>query len=437
VATITKFTNYEAFAEALQRTCVISDPWIEGRERFHLEPVLLTTDTYARLCTAAESIGALYDELCEIVWERPALLDEFFCLTPYQKLMWLNAGGRWHGIARLDMFLLADGQIQCCEMNSDTPSGEAEAVLLNELLFEDEDEEGEEGQNWTNPNAGFASRFSAMLWNFYRASVDAPRLQPAKPRLAVIYPTEMTEDLSMITMYHQWLHDAGFAVVDGSPYNLHLLPADSVEPQSAAMFGERIDIAFRHYKTDWWGEREPVWRDADGYPDPASLVKPLDTLFAAEAAGTLAVVNPLGAVLTQNKHTMAFCWQYLSLFSEKAQTTVRTYIPQTTRFADVPDPLALDKNDWVLKSDYGCEGDEVIIGRFATAEHWQTCLQMAVPKRWILQKFFEAAPLDTSTTLVPNYGIYLLGGSASGIYTRLSSAMTDNKAVSAATFVAR
>jgi hypothetical protein len=258
----------------------------------------------------------------------------------------------------------------------------------------------------------------------------------------------MTEDLSMITLYHQWLSDAGLEVVEGSPYNLHLVEtldekgsetsgAELFTEPFATMFGKRVDIVLRHYKTDWWGEREPVWLDADGYPDPEPLHKPLRTLFAAEAAGTLAVVNPLGAVLTQNKLTMALFWQHMDLFSAQSQQTIRATIPETMRFADVADAQSLDKNEWVLKSDYGCEGDEVVVGRFTTDEHWRTCLAMAVPERWILQKFFDAAPLPSEPALVPNYGVYLLGGSASGIYTRLSATATDHRAVSAATFVSK
>ena len=83
---------------------------------------------------AAERVGAVYQELITLVWDHPAWLDEYFCLTPYQKLMWFAAQGRWHGIARADLFLCTDGRVQCCEVNSDTPSGEAEAVILNRLL---------------------------------------------------------------------------------------------------------------------------------------------------------------------------------------------------------------------------------------------------------------------------------------------------------------
>jgi glutathionylspermidine synthase len=451
------FRDYTAFAEALQRLCVISDPWIEGRERFRLEPLLLSSKQYAALTIAAEAVAALYDELCGIVWERPSLLDEFFHLTPYQKLMWLSSGGRWHGIARLDVFICRDGTIQICEMNSDTPSGEAEAVMVNEIL-RPEDEHGAADQTVRDPNDSFAKRFASMLWQFYRASVDKPL---ERPRAGIIYPTEMTEDLSMILLYKQWLEDAGFEVIEGSPFNIHALPNRRV-----GMFGKPIDIALRHYKTDWWGEREPVWLDAEDFPDPEPLEKPLQALIEADAAGTLAIVNPFGAALTQNKLTMAFCWQHTALFSEQAQRTIRAYIPETKRLADIGTSNLQEhypKDDWVLKSDYGCEGDEVIIGRAITDEQWNTCCRLAKPEHWIVQRFFDVAPISESNSrtnqdathktahntsdnvappsrpaaLLPNYGVYVIAGQASGIYTRLASVSTDYKAQSVPTYIIR
>ena len=126
--------SYGELARMLYATCIISDPWIAGRERFRLSGLTLTLEQAAQLQEAAERIGYLHHELTQIVLAQPELLDDFYALTPYQKAMWLQSEGRWHGIARVDLFLCADGEIRSCEMNSDTPSGEAEAVLLNQLL---------------------------------------------------------------------------------------------------------------------------------------------------------------------------------------------------------------------------------------------------------------------------------------------------------------
>ena len=51
------------------------------------------------------------------------------------------------------------------------------------------------------------------------------------------------------------------------------------------MFGEPLDLLIRHYKTDWWGERQVVWSDAEPYPDDEPLSGPLRLLLSAEYAG--------------------------------------------------------------------------------------------------------------------------------------------------------
>ena len=119
--------DYGDFARMLYATGILSDPWLGGKERFRLQPALLTQSQAERLRTATERVGLIYHELSEIVIRGPELLDQFFNLTPWQKAMWFASEGRWHGIARVDLFICPngaeDGRIRACEMNSDTPTG--------------------------------------------------------------------------------------------------------------------------------------------------------------------------------------------------------------------------------------------------------------------------------------------------------------------------
>ncbi|MGH9799850.1 MAG: glutathionylspermidine synthase family protein, partial [Blastocatellia bacterium] len=248
--------SYGEFARMLYATNMLSDPWLRGKERFSLQPVVLSQAQAEQLSLAAERVGALFNEVSEIVLEHPELLDEFFVLTPFQKAMWLAAGGRWHGIARVDLFICTDGRIRACEMNSDTPSGEAEAVLLNQLLHPFH-------PNTTDPNTNFPERF----WQMLVASNFARLNETVNPQsAAIIYPTDLPEDLSMIAIYKSWLEERGCRVVLGSPFNLGLDKQHRV-----TVIGEPVDLILRHYKTDWWGERETVWTNQAEFPDPDPL----------------------------------------------------------------------------------------------------------------------------------------------------------------------
>ncbi len=412
--------DYGEFAQMLYATGVISDPWLGGKERFRLHGAVITQSQADELQTAAERVGLVYHELAEIVGRHPELLDRFFNLTPWQKAMWLAAEGRWHGIARVDLFICTDGRIRACEMNSDTPSGEAEAVLLNQLLYPYH-------PSTTDPNAGFDERFWEMLLTSHRARVndDAAPLQI----VAIVYPTDLPEDLSMIAIYQRWLESHGCRVTLGSPFNLGL-----DEQERVTVMGEAVDLILRHYKTDWWGEREIVWTNQGPFPDPDPLVRELTLLLEAENEGRVTVVNPFGAVVTQNKLAMAMMWERRELFSDQAREWIAEYIPETRRLIAMSHE-ELNREEWVLKSDYGCEGDSVIVGPFAKPQDWQLALATAIPEHWIAQRFFEVAPADDG--LLPNYGVYLIGGRAAGLYTRLSQKATNYTSVTAPTFISR
>ncbi len=412
---MTLFPTYEGFARQLQETGILSDAWVDGRPRFRLQGVVLSLAQARALRRAAERVGAIYQELIDLLWAHPEWLDSFLGLTPYQKLMWLSAQGRWHGIARADLFLCRDGRVQCCEVNSDTPSGEAEAVLLNQLLHAYHPEV-------SDPNRRMASAFWRMLVTSHGGR---------EPRtVGLVYPTELPEDLSMIAIYRKWLEARGCQVVLGSPYNLQACQA------GVAMFGEPLDLVIRHYKTDWWGEREVVWTDAPSYRDPDPLDGPLRTLLEAEYSGRVTVVNPFGAVVTQNKLSLALMWEEMARFSPLARRWIRRYIPETYRLTQMAMADVLNhRQRWVLKSAYGCEGDETVCGPYVSDEAWRDTLEHAIPEYWICQRFFSVAPEPNGRN--PNFGVYLVGGRSAGFYTRLSVAATDERAITAPTFIER
>lgn len=412
----TRDSDYASFARAIYETGVISDPWFDGRERFGLRGVVLTTRAARSLMEAAERVTYLHQELVEILVEQPSLLAEFYQLTPWQQLMWETAGGLWHGMARADLFICEDRAIRCCELNSDTPSGQPEAVILNEMLID------AHGRAF-DPNAHLRERFVHML----RESHAKRTIDPLGV-VGIIYPTELSEDLAMITLFSRWLERVGVRVVCGSPFNVRRTK------RGIEVLGVAVDLILRHYKTDWWGERTPVWADAPEYPDPLPLDGPLSALVGAEMEGLVTVVNPFGSIVTQNKLSLAFFWEEHERFSKGARAWIRRYIPETRRLSTLsPEKLRAEREEWVLKSDYGCEGLETVCGPFVSQETWEKAIEQALPERFVAQRFFRAAA-DAEGRLA-NFGVYVLGGSACGFFTRLSQKSTEYTALTVPTFI--
>lgn len=403
--------DYASFAERLREGGLLSDPWIAGKPRFATAALGLPESHWRAAAEAAESMAEAHNELVGLVLRDAKLFDAYFTLGPAGRALWECAAPRWHGIARADVFLTEDGPA-LCEINSDTPSGQAEAITLSSLF---DDRPGRD------PNANLEARFCAYL------SFEARRLGKELADLAVgiLYPTELTEDLGLVLLYERWLAARGARVVLGSPFNL--LPEGDGR---VALLGQPCDIFIRHYKTDWWVEREPVWTTSAPFPDAEPLTRSLVLLVSAEQDGKIRVVNPFGAIVPQNKRSLALLWEERSRFTDGARRAIVRYLPPTFRLESQPiERLRGERGAWVLKSDYGCEGEETVVGRATTQAVWEATLAEAAPGRWIAQQAFDPIRDDG---LECNLGVYLVAGVACGLYARRSVGPTDATALSTA-----
>lgn len=404
-------SGYEAFAERLTARGVVTDAWYDGAPRFRREPEVLTEARLGELEGAAESLAQLFDELVVLVQEDPALLEDFLGLTPVQRALWECSCPLWHGIARADLFETAEGLVTT-ELNSDTPTGSPEAVELGALALED-------APTLRDPNGQLGERFVGMVEAAVRALVEgkAPR------RVGIVYPTELPEDLSLVRLYRKWLAAAGWEVVLGSPFNL-----DRDASGRATLFERPLGLVLRHYKADWWTERASPWTD-EALPETDPLVEPLQALLGASVERKTAVLNPFGSVVTQNKRALALCWEHLHRFGAGSQRVIEKLVPYTSRLESLhPEQLRAQREQWVLKSDYGAEGDEVVLGPLVTQAEWEKALRLARPGRWVAQRYFEA--LASADGEQRNYGVFLVAGRAAGVYLRQHKGPTGPSALS-------
>ncbi|MFS8071921.1 MAG: hypothetical protein ACMG6S_36590, partial [Byssovorax sp.] len=68
--------SYDALAEKVVETGILSDPWIEGEPRLRAEAVVIPRALQKSMYRAAEAVAEVYNELCLLVAERPAFLDD-------------------------------------------------------------------------------------------------------------------------------------------------------------------------------------------------------------------------------------------------------------------------------------------------------------------------------------------------------------------------
>lgn len=414
-------TDFDAFARRIVDLGFINDPWLDGQPRFSATPTILSPVEARALLTAGEDLAAVIDEAVQLLIDDEDQRRAFLPLSPTQELMLQASQGLWHGVARADVFVTDEG-LQVTELNSDTPTGEPEAIVLGLLGRQDR-------PDLDDPCATLAPRLAGLWHTLHERFVD-DSADRTKRVAAIVYPTEFTEDLSLVRLYRQILEESGWRVVLGSPYNLSCDDDGHLE-----LFGERPTLVLRHYKTDWWGERQSVWTD-DALMDPAPLSGPLSSLLRAQAARKAIVVNPFGAIAAQNKRLMAFCWERIHRFSTRSQEAIQALIPYTARLESMHEvQLRADKDRWVIKSDYGAEGDEVVIGRLTDIDTWEKTLEKARPGRFVAQRYFQAK--RSPDGIIENHGVFVVGGEACGIYTRRDRGHTDAAALSVPTLVQR
>lgn len=399
----------------------VADPFIEGALRFSEAPIVLSSTTWTEIQIVAERVAQAYDELVALVSEEPNLLETFFDLAPTQTLMWQISAPFWHVFGRVDLFQTADGW-KTSEMNCDTPTGQAEVAALATVLEISEPQSRYAKMH--DPNLELEQRFVHSVCR------TAERILGRTPKtIGLIFPTDQTEDLSLIRLYREWFARIGMTVAMGSPFNLTAGPMGEV-----LVLGEPCDVILRHYKTDWWGERLESFVDEEPFADPLPLTRELFVLTQGEANGRCAVVNPFASVVPQNKRAMAFMWEEIHRFSATARETIERHVPYTRRFDSMlVSQIIAERERWVLKSDYGAEGDQVCVGASVTETEWSELCARVVPTRWIVQERF--VPELNERDEEENLGVYVIGGEAAGVYARVSVGATDRYSRSTAVLI--
>ncbi len=391
--------EYLAHASRLKATGIIFDPWIDGAPRFRCEPLILSASRWQALRRAAESVTLACDAVAREVMREPALLD-ILGLSPHQRLMWASSPSKWHGIARADA-CFTDNGIVICGIDSDTPKGEPEAVASSALAWR-------EHFDLEDPNERMGERFGAMVSAMHAALSARPTLRSA----ALVCPTVLSNDLGFVTLIHRWLLDSGWTVTLGSPFDLQ-----QGGPSGVLMRDKPCDLIVRHHRIDWWGDRAAIWKDEPESQNKDPLDGPLQLVLRAQGDGRVAVVNPFGAVVTHNKRAMALMWELIERLPEAARDAVRRHVPHTVRMETIDaEALLRDRAQWVLESDYGCEGGQAIVGSACDDEEWQAQVRNAVPEHWIARRHVDALADDRGWEA--SLGVYVIGGEACGILCR-------------------
>lgn len=225
---------------------------------------------------------------------------------------------------------------------------------------------------------------------------------------ALLFAPGFVEDLQVVSYLAELLRARGLSASLAQP---HMLGWDG---GVATFEGRALDFVVRFFQAEWLPElpRRVTWQP---------LV----------VGGRTPVANPGVAVLLESKR-FPLVWDRLST----KLPTWRALLPETR-----PVPLfgRPDDADWMLKSAYSNNGDDVLHRELTAPAEWARTTRWLPITRgaWLLQRRFVSTPL--STPMGPMHaciGVYTVDGRAAGMYGRLSRGpIVDYRAMDAAVLI--
>ena len=394
--------RWTAYLHAAACQYFLYDNTVAGERYLALDALVLDRATRGTLVTATEVLGRAFARATRAVQHDRATLERLgFPWAVAEMLQHEPVAPLLSPVGRFDFLLDTAGEWRLLEYNSDTPSGLRETIGAERLIFR---ALGERGRH-ERLGAPLARRVRQAFAQLLRG---APR--PVR-RLGLVTDAGYAEDLAQLLFLREVLGSQGPEIVLGDVDNL------AVRRGRVSLLGREVQALYRLY---------PVERlyGQDVFPG----------LMAAALAGRVLLLNPVAALLAQDKALMAWIWERREsdLFPADERAAIARHLPETFLVGDAP--AGLDRRGYVVKEFFGREGEEVYFGEAIGDDDWERLrgwrtfvVQQAVQSQQVTALRWQEAGLQAVPS-VPCVGSYLAAGRWAGLYVRLGDRVTTNRA---------
>jgi glutathionylspermidine synthase len=230
-------------------------------------------------------------------------------------------------------------------------------------------------------------------------------------RLGLVTDAGYAEDLAQMLFLREVLLPLGVEIVLGDIDNL------SIRRGRVHVLGQEVQALYRLY---------PVERLYGHAIFPG--------LMDAALAGRVWLLNPLAALLAQDKALMAWIWERREapLFTAEEHAAIIRHLPETYLVTETPP--ALDRQAFVVKEFFGREGEEVYFGDRLDDADWERCRAW---RTFVVQRLVTSQTVDDVAWQderpvvgqgIPCVGSYLAGDRWGGLYVRVGDRVTTNRA---------
>lgn len=378
------------------------DNTVAGERYLALNALVLDPAALGSLVAATEALGRVFARATRAVQrDRPTLERLGFPWAVAEMLLHEPAAPLLSPLGRFDFLLDEAGEWRLLEYNSDTPSGVRETVGAERLIFRTLGQRGR--------HARLGARLAARTRRaFARLLAAAPR--PVR-RLGLVTDAGYAEDLAQLLFLRELLRPLGVEMALGDVDNL------GVRRGRVHLLGREVQALYRLY---------PIER-LYGHPVFPGLMD-------AALAGRVWLLNPVAALLAQDKALLAWIWARRddALFPPDERAAIARHLPETYLVTDTPPDL--DRRAFVIKEFFGREGEEVYFGERVDDADWERCRAW---RTFVVQRLVTSQTVDdvrwqddgpAVTRGIPCVGSYLAGDRWGGLYVRVGDRVTTNRA---------
>jgi glutathionylspermidine synthase len=360
----------------LTRGYLLWDPFVAGKRRVDLHPLVLPARLHEAAVVAAESVarsvGGVAARAHEDASERRR-----YGLHPNVELLAAasHAAGDDASLMRVDLLLSETGEWKACEINADCPGGHNEALGLPSLARA----------------AGFLAGQNPT--RVVEALVDRLASLADGGTVALLFATAYAEDLQVCALVKKKLEQRKVRAI--------LAPATAPREVGGELFvgPERVSVLYRYFPAEYMESQGNV-----------------GALAGLIARGRVRTLTGFSHIYAQSKYA----------FARAFASSPSGPLPPTFDVLDVPlETLIAEREDWVVKRAFGRVGDEVFVGPLIPPEKWAHLVADVVRAResesWIAQRFVRQATVPTPWG--PRYvtlGAYLLDGRFVGYFARVT-----------------
>jgi glutathionylspermidine synthase len=366
---------------------------------FSLENLVLQRDVYEELVEATQSITKIFKRVRDYVLENIDIISPVLGISDSLiDLLKKENTEKLTFIGRYDWVMDSIGNLKLLELNSETPAGMMESIILNPTIKEQLNITAED------PNRQMKQLISKCFIDIVN---DYQKVKDIK-NVGFVSST-VGEDWYNTTIILEQLQNL--------PYNFQLGETAGLKADQSKinLYGSELDAIFRYYPLDWF--------DKDEY---------YDGVIASMKEETLSI-NPPSTIITQSKAFFALIYELRNngFFGVSESNIIDKYIPKTYL-----SPQKDLNGIFCAKPYFDREGNSVA---FSFKQPFLKRDFEYVFQEWI---DIQSVCLEVDTTVnsskeivYPVIGTYVIGEQFGGIYTRAGSSITNKWVVFLPTYI--